>query len=694
MTGGLVTVMRRAIPSKADCSGVNCADFVLCLWILTEAGRRLYTSPLTLFEAPIFHPFRHALAYSESMLSGAAVVGPLGWLTGNPVLAYDLCYLGSIVLSVVGMFLLVREITADARAGLVAGALFGLATERQLFWGFVPALAVHWAPFLVLAWLRFLDRPSGRRGVALALALLAHMHAGAYHGLMLPMLLGPWALVLAAFGAWPIRRWLLCAVPLGIGGALGAALYYPYEVVRQELQYVPSGFAIMLPSQYADGLLHPLAYAASRFGEPPGDFAVSPLAWWILAAAMVAVVVRRRALAPGPRGLRAQLAAALLLTLLAMAVSIGVVIMTPRGLVPGPLALLQLLPGFAAMRAPVRFMVLAAFGRALVAGIATTIVLRRLPGRAAGAAVLAVVALALVDARLGDPRPVHDVTVPPQWARGYAWLRGTVPGTAIVEVPYGYYGDDARYMWYALSHGRRLMNGYSAAMPRVQDVVARLPRPEALRALEQAGVSFILVHPSLFRGNPLLEAQLAGLMRRRDLVVTTLDDTIVMNVPQSPRPPEPPLDDPLPRDGWTVEASTPGAEAAIDGDVETHWRANSMSEDQYLRLDLGAERRVAAVVLDLGMHVLEYPRQYELRASRDRLIWDVIGQESVTVPPFASYRIDHRHVTLRLRTVPTVARFLELRVPAYPRNAWAYCDGAWGIHELLVFGRRLRSQSP
>jgi hypothetical protein len=190
------------------------------------------------------------------------------------------------------------------------------------------------------------------------------------------------------------------------------------------------------------------------------------------------------------------------------------------------------------MRAPVRFVVLAAFGRVLVAGIATTIVLRRLPGRAASAAVVAVVALALVDARLGDPRPVYDVTVPPEWTRGYAWLRGTVPGTAIVEVPYGYYGNDARYMWYALSHGRRLMNGYSAAMPRFQDVVARLPRAASLRALEDAGVSYILVHPSLFRGNPLLEAQLAGLERRRDLVVATLDDTIVLNVPQSSSPPE------------------------------------------------------------------------------------------------------------------------------------------------------------
>lgn len=677
MTGSLVTVIGRAIPSGSDS--------MLCLWIVITAGRRLYADPLSLFEAPVFHPFRHALAYSESMLSAGLFVGPLDWLTGNPILAYNVYYLASIVVSVVGMVLLVREITRDGVAALVAGALFGLATERQFFWGFPPALAVHWMPLVVLAWLRFVAAPSYRRGALLAIALLLHVQSGAYLGLMLPALLVPWALVLAVFGPWPRGRWLRSLVPIAIAGAAGAALYLPYVVVREELQYEPTGIAFALPEQYWHALVHPLVYLASRFGEPRPGFDVSPLAWLVLAvAALVALV--RRPVRPAPRGMGAHLAAALVLVVLAAAVSVGDVVMTPFGLVPGPLALLRFVPGFASMRAVVRFVVLTAFARAIVAGIALAIVHRRVPTWVARTTAIVVVVLALVDARLFDRRPVLDARVPPSWARGYAWLRGTVPDTAVVELPYGDWTSDSAYMVYGLSHGRRLMNGYSAVMPHFQDVLARLPDDGAFRALDQAGVRFVVIHPSRLESTPLGAAYFLRLRTRRALVVADLDDTLVLAVPAAPSAPDPDLGTPLSRTGWRAEATTPGAEHAIDGDVRTHWTASSASEDAELRVDLGAEARVTAVVLDLGLHVLEYPRAYEVRASPDGVTWTTIGSESPATPPFASYRRDHRHVEMRLRVDATTTRWLAVRVARYPPDFWVYGNGTWGIHELRVFG--------
>ena len=76
-------------------------------------------------------------------------------------------------------------------------------------------------------------RPSWARGAGCSAALLAHMHSGAYHGLMLPPLLVPWTLVLAVFGRWPWRRWFASALPIGIGGGLAVALYLPYAIVRE-----------------------------------------------------------------------------------------------------------------------------------------------------------------------------------------------------------------------------------------------------------------------------------------------------------------------------------------------------------------------------------------------------------------------------------------------------------------------------
>jgi hypothetical protein len=41
-------------------------------------------------------------------------------------------------------------------------------------------------------------------------------------------------------------------------------------------------------------------------------------------------------------------------------------------------------------------------------------------------------------------------------------------------------------------------------------------------------------------------------------------------------------------------------------------------------------------------------------------------------------------VTLWLRVEPVVARFVEIRVPKNPPNAWFQSLGDWAVHELTV----------
>jgi hypothetical protein len=191
------------------------------------------------------------------------------------------------------------------------------------------------------------------------------------------------------------------------------------------------------------------------------------------------------------------------------------------------------------MRAVVRFMMIAAFARCLVAGLAMAIVLRRWP--AAGRTVVVVVLLlAAADARLAAVRPVRDFTVPAAWRRGYDWLAGTLPGTPIVEIPYGGWADDANAMVYSLSHRRPIMNGYSAVVPNFSDTVSQLPEDVAWRALREAGVQYVLAHPSRLLEHPLTAPQLRRIRWRRDLVVAEIDDTLVLAVPpardaQAPR---------------------------------------------------------------------------------------------------------------------------------------------------------------
>ena len=66
----------------------------------------------------IFHPAPLTLAYSEHFIAQAIQILPVYAVTRNPILCYNLLFLSTFVLSGLGMYLLVRELTGDARGGV------------------------------------------------------------------------------------------------------------------------------------------------------------------------------------------------------------------------------------------------------------------------------------------------------------------------------------------------------------------------------------------------------------------------------------------------------------------------------------------------------------------------------------------------------------------------------------------------
>ncbi len=675
-----------SIPLPEDQDGWRAGDYLLCVWILGFGGRQLFTDPLHLFEGNILHPFRHSLAYSESMLSAGALVAPLNALSGNPVFGYNVYFLATYALSVLGMFLLVREITEDPRAGLLAGMLFGLAAERFLFAGFLPALAIQWAPFVMYAWVRSLTAFSRARGAGLALALIAHMHAGAYPGLMFCALLFPWALVLLASGPWPLRRWLAVSGVVVPALAVGFAVYLPYLYVRQELQYSPpvGGFAWW--GQYWLPLVDPMTYLRVRLFDLPSSFLVSPLPVYLVAIFLIVRLFSRRSRAAAPRGELAHLAAAAVLLAGAVSVSLGSDIRVFGTMVHGPLYYLRQLPGFSSMRAVVRFMLLATVPSSLVAGIAMAGILRPVRRPAVATAIcLGLAAVVLVDNRtFREEMPLRRIETPADQAPVYRWLTTTPADTAVVELPYGRWRDESLYLLRALYHRRRIMNGYSAVMPRVTEALYTVPDPLGIQLLQDAGIRYVIAHTDLM--NVFDRGMLTRLRVRPDLHPVRYGTAIVFEVPQVPvAPAPPPAGVGLPHDTWRVEASDPGAEAAIDGDLGTHWVAKT-DHETFLRIDLGAPTLVTDARLRLGWHPLEFPRSYRLSASLDGTTWQPLGGENPTLPPLASYQRDHRDIVLPLHLQPTTTRYVEIRVPPAGPHDVLFVPGSWGVHEIELYG--------
>ena len=73
------------------------------------------------WDANIFYPEPLTLAYSEHLVAQAVQILPVYALTHNIILCYNLLFLSTFVLSGLGTFLFVREVTGSCSAGFAAG---------------------------------------------------------------------------------------------------------------------------------------------------------------------------------------------------------------------------------------------------------------------------------------------------------------------------------------------------------------------------------------------------------------------------------------------------------------------------------------------------------------------------------------------------------------------------------------------
>src|SRR4051812_10919858 len=132
-------------------------------WDATHLGRGWWN-------ANIFAPHPLALAYSEHFLPQAVLAAPVYLATRNPVVAYNIVFLSTFVLSAVGMFLFARELTGSTRAAFVAGLAFAFAPYRIASIPHLQVLSSAWMPFTLFALRRHFD---SRRALPLAGAAAA-----------------------------------------------------------------------------------------------------------------------------------------------------------------------------------------------------------------------------------------------------------------------------------------------------------------------------------------------------------------------------------------------------------------------------------------------------------------------------------------------------------------------------------------
>src|SRR5258708_21997153 len=146
-TWPLVTVLNRQIVGDVGDSLFNC-------WVILWTGGQLlralhgdWTALAHYWNANIFYPQPLTLAYSEHLTPQMLQALPVLATTGNIVLAYNVVFLATIVLSGLGAYLLVRDLTGEPLAAFLAGLAFAFTPFRVEQLAHIEVLSGQWMPF-------------------------------------------------------------------------------------------------------------------------------------------------------------------------------------------------------------------------------------------------------------------------------------------------------------------------------------------------------------------------------------------------------------------------------------------------------------------------------------------------------------------------------------------------------------------
>lgn len=211
-------------------------DASLNTWVIAWVAHIVPRAPLQLFEAPIFYPDSHTLAYSEHLFVPAMMGAPLLWAGASPVLVHNLLIIAGLALSGWAMFLVMARWTGSQWAALVAGLLYAFNAHVLTRFPHLQAQHVEFMPFVLLGLDGVLTRNRTRDAVLLA---------GAF---VLQSLCSDYLLVFAAFAAvaaaavrpgdwWPRhrgpeRRSLVAAGLVSV--VVLAPFLWPYFLVSRE----------------------------------------------------------------------------------------------------------------------------------------------------------------------------------------------------------------------------------------------------------------------------------------------------------------------------------------------------------------------------------------------------------------------------------------------------------------------------
>jgi hypothetical protein len=374
LTWPLVTRLSNSLPGWP----MDNFAFLYKLWWFRTAVVERHTWPL--FDPNSYAPFGFDLGQGEPTLVNTVPGIVLGTLF-NDVAAYNLLMLLSFVISGLGAYLLVKELTGSKLSALLAAVAFAFAPYRMAeMAGHIQLMGTGWIAFAFYFLERTLKTRSGRDGALLGLSMSLTALSAWYYAYMVGLAL----LVYALVRVWMLRKETPLRTLLKPGLAGGVV-------------FLLLGGVAAIPSLrlWSMGELTHSAKAADEFSASPLDYVIPNqlqpvwgepfmrahadqniiesnlyLGFVVLAIALAGWIIGRRAKLLPNRAGRVWLG----LLIVTVILSLGLTLHGPNGQVSGPIPLpgqflFDWLPFYSSMRAYARFGVLAALAAIVLMGI-------------------------------------------------------------------------------------------------------------------------------------------------------------------------------------------------------------------------------------------------------------------------------------------------------------------------------------
>jgi hypothetical protein len=676
-------------------------DPALVTFLLAWDADRMAHGFRGFWEAPYLFPHPHTLAYSEHMLGVAVFTAPFEWLSRNPVLAYNIAFLGSYVLAGLGVYLLARLLWDRSDAACLAGLAFVLSPYRMGQLTHLQVLMAGWMPLSLWALHRYLTGGSRRALAVFASAFLLQALSNGYYLFFFSCAVAVVIAVELVRPRLPRRRLLgdLAVVAAGIGAVLWP-FAWTYILVQRQNAFHRGGdeffrYAARLGDYLTTGPGGWTWGGLLRVGEPerqlyPGIFAIGCAVLGVITA-----FTSRRIVPAVDRPARIRgVVSYVLIVLVGLSLSLGPGEWRPYGV------LLRFVPGFSGMRVPARAGVVAHLGLAVLAAAGAAQVLERLPRRLAPIMAVALGAVIVIEGRSAltvDPFPPVDQRLD---RPAYEWLRDSPPGAAIelrIAQQNDFHPFTLFYQFNTLIHRHRIVNGYSGWPSILQEFLGGPAAPfddpaavpEVLRALRAIGIRYLLLHEWTYT-DPAQPARITAAVRGatdQTIEERRFDRTLIWRLAEiaAAPPPAPAPMEKIDPASLTVTAShTPGRlHYLFDGDIETRWITGTrQAGDEWLEIRLHRPADIGRLRIETSPRgLIDYPRRLVAESVDDHGVARPLFDGSVLSRLIESLATHDRRAPIDLEFPDNQTAILRLRQTGRTHR-WF-----WGVHELTLWRR-------